>query len=140
MHFSPPFSCIFSPPFFCILSPLLTMLQPILENAFEYVVEKQQSQGVIRVSFVPDGEMLSVVVEDNGKMLTDQKLKQMQELLRCDTFETMETTGMINIHRRIRLIYGTGNSIGLTLERSTLGGLKVTLKIGGTEYVSLADR
>ena len=107
------------------------MLQPILENAFEYVVEKQQSQGKIRVSFVPEGEMLCVIVEDNGKMLTDQKLKQMQDQLTADTFENMETTGMINIHRRIRLIYGTENSVGLTLERSSLGGLKVTLKIGG---------
>jgi two-component system sensor histidine kinase YesM len=116
------------------------MLQPILENAFEYVVEKQQMKGEIRVSFVPDGEMLSVVVEDNGKMLTDQKLQQMQQLLHTDTFETMETTGMINIHRRIQLIYGRDNNIGLTLNRSGLGGLKVTLKIGGVEYVSIADR
>jgi two-component system, sensor histidine kinase YesM len=127
------------PPAYAQMKVPRLMLQPILENTFNYVVEKQQTQGIVRVSYVPAGEMLMIIVEDNGRMLTDEKLLQMQEMLLSDTFEDMETTGMINIHRRIRLIYGTENSIGLTLERSALGGLKVSLKIGGAEHVSLAD-
>ncbi len=119
------------PPEYAQLKVPRLMLQPILENTFNYVVEKQQMQGIVRVSYVPAGEMLMIVVEDNGKMLTDEKLEQMQEMLFSDTFQDMETTGMINIHRRIRLIYGTENSIGLTLERSTLGGAEGVVKDWG---------
>jgi two-component system sensor histidine kinase YesM len=44
-----------------------------------------------------------------------------------DMRDDVETTGMINIHKRIRLKFG--ESSGITLSRSDLGGLKATIRI-----------
>ncbi len=102
------------------------ILQPILENAFEHGVGKRQQAGQIRVSYAYDSEHLEIQVEDNGQHLTDAQLAQMTQGL-TDTAETMEITGMMNIHRRLRLVYGAES--GLTIGRSALGGLNVTLTI-----------
>lgn len=115
------------------------MLQPILENAFKYVAEGQQEHTVISVSYVPCGDSVDIVVEDNGKALTDEKLLELQRKL-ISNDENLETTGMMNIHRRIQLVYGMENGAGITLARSELGGLKVTLKVGGKHGVQNADR
>jgi two-component system sensor histidine kinase YesM len=42
-----------------------------------------------------------------------------------DTGDEIETTGMVNIHRRIRLVFGEES--GLLLARNAWGGLKVEI-------------
>lgn len=101
------------------------ILQPIIENAFKYAVEKTKEKGRISISFRLDDRALRIIVEDNGAHLSDQTLVSVPKLFYDNT--NIETSGLINIHRRIRLIYGDEN--GLSLERSSMGGLKVTLRL-----------
>jgi two-component system sensor histidine kinase YesM len=101
------------------------ILQPIIENAFKYAVEKTKGRGIISISFRLDDRALRIMVEDNGTDLSDHKLADLQKLFYDKS--NIETSGLINIHRRIRLIYGDDN--GLLLERSSMGGLKVTLRL-----------
>lgn len=101
------------------------ILQPILENAFKYAVEQTKVKGLITMRFQQDDHALRIIVEDNGTDLSESKLSALQKLLN-DT-SNIETSGLINIHRRLRLIYGDGH--GLFLERSAMGGLKVTLQL-----------
>jgi two-component system sensor histidine kinase YesM len=75
--------------------------------------------------FKQDDHALRIIVEDNGTDLSESKLSALQKLL-YDT-SNIETSGLINIHRRLRLIYGDEH--GLILERSAMGGLKVTLQL-----------
>lgn len=110
------------------------ILQPIIENAFEYGIEKKKSRGIISVAFEADEKKLDIIVEDNGSDMTDEELEKLQNRLEYNG-EELETTGIINIHRRIRLVYGEKS--GLRVSRSALGGLKVILYIlpGGENYV-----
>lgn len=101
------------------------ILQPILENAFKYAVEQTKVKGLITMRFQQDDHALRIIVEDNGTDLLESKLSALQKLL-YDT-SNIETSGLINIHRRLRLIYGDEH--GLFLERSAMGGLKVTLQL-----------
>lgn len=101
------------------------ILQPILENAFKYAVEQTKVKGLITMRFQQDDHALRIIVEDNGTDLSESKLSALQKLLN-DT-SNIETSGLINIHRRLRLIYGDEH--GLFLERSAMGGLKVTLQL-----------
>ena len=80
---------------------------------------------------------LDIVAEDNGRQLDDADIQAMEEKLKAE--HPPEITGIINIHRRLRLRYG--ENCGVFLSRSPLGGLKVVLRIrvsenkGGNEHV-----
>ncbi|MFD3260034.1 sensor histidine kinase [Paenibacillus lentus] len=107
-----------------IMVPRL-ILQPIIENAFKYGLEKKSANGILRVQIVRDQNELQLIVEDNGEELDDEQLRILNEcLFRPDE---AETTGLLNIHQRVRLKFGKDS--GLYMERSELGGLKATIRI-----------
>ncbi|AEI42874.1 sensor histidine kinase [Paenibacillus mucilaginosus] len=102
------------------------IVQPIIENAFEHSLERKVQDGLIIVRFETDEEEVRVVVEDNGDELTDEKLILISHSLQ-DRDDQAETTGMINIHRRVRMTFGRNG--GLQVSRSVLGGLQATLRL-----------
>lgn len=102
------------------------ILQPILENAFEHGVSKRTKEGKIRVRYQCDVNCLQIFVEDNGLNLTDAQIAQLS-VTTADDSDAAEITGMMNIHRRLVLVYGNGS--GLKIGRSEMGGLCVTLTI-----------
>ncbi|MGO4545421.1 sensor histidine kinase [Paenibacillus sp. 2TAB23] len=101
------------------------IVQPIIENAFEHSLEKKARDGLIVLRFEKDAEEARIIVEDNGDRLTDEDLERMTRSL-CQADEQGEITGMVNIHRRIRMTLEGG---GLTVARSSLGGLQATLSL-----------
>ncbi|MCM3632475.1 sensor histidine kinase [Paenibacillus camelliae] len=101
------------------------IVQPIIENAFKYAVEHTKGPVTILVYFQMVNDKLSIVVEDNGKHLTDEKLLELQK--QFNEIQSSESSGLNNIHRRVRLLYG--EDYGLQVDRSELGGLKVILQI-----------
>lgn len=112
------------------------ILQPLLENVFEHGLYNKEEEGIVRVSFLEKGKELLIAVEDNGDDLKDGEIERMQELLRRE--DDGEITGIINIHKRLRYYFkGKG---GLEINRSGLGGLNITIRIGkeeedGTELI-----
>ncbi|MBW7461058.1 two-component sensor histidine kinase, partial [Paenibacillus sepulcri] len=62
----------------------------------------------------------------SGRAPDDAGMEELRRKLRVRD-DQMETTGLINVHRRIQLVFGQES--GITLERSALGGLKVTILI-----------
>lgn len=102
------------------------ILQPIIENAFEHGLEGKEFDGKLSVRFGMDDLFLSITVEDNGSSFTDLDLAAMSEKL-DNNDDDMEITGIINIHRRLQLKFGS--SSGIILGRSALGGLKVVMQM-----------
>ena len=102
-------------------------LQPILENCIEYGLGASSGNAVIRVAFAEN----SLVVENSGDGFSQQRLLQL-----CHQLETTDddsrTSGLTNVHRRLKLRYGELG--GVELCQSSLGGLKVILKIGGADH------
>lgn len=107
-----------------IMVPRL-ILQPVIENAFKYALENRSANGILRVQIVRVHNYLHLIVEDNGEELDDERIRSLNECLSCP--DEAETTGLLNIHQRIRLKFGQDS--GLYLERSELGGLKATIRI-----------
>ncbi len=106
------------------------ILQPILENAYEHGLRQTAADGRLRISYTREGEDALILVEDSGNTLTDSTIQAMTMSL-SGADHLQETTGLINIHRRLRLRFGDG--YGLTFGRSDLGGLKVTMRIPMSE-------
>ncbi len=102
------------------------IVQPIIENAFEHSLEKKARNGIIEVRFERRDACLCIVIEDNGDRLTDELLESLAHNL-VQPGEASETTGIVNIHRRLIITCGEGS--GLRVARGDSGGLKVTIHI-----------
>ncbi|MED4954092.1 histidine kinase [Paenibacillus macerans] len=116
------------------------IVQPIIENAFKHSLEKKVKDGLIAVRFEKASSQVRIIVEDNGDRLADEALERIRITLH-DVRDQAETTGMVNIHRRIRITFGEDS--GLQTERSELGGLRVTILLadgGDRSGVQNADR
>lgn len=108
-----------------ILVPRL-ILQPLLENAFEHGLENKMKDGILKVSFEEGENEIRIHVEDNGEEVTDEDICNMQtHLMKTDDGEI---TGIRNIHKRLQIYLKEKG--GLRIERSTLGGVKITVCIG----------
>lgn len=116
------------------------IVQPIIENAFEHSLERMVKGGYIAARFAENDDDIRITVEDNGEDLTDEALNRIASSL-ADYSGYQETTGMVNIHRRIAIIFGEGS--GLQVSRSELGGLKVVMRLAKRReefHVSIDDR
>jgi len=113
------------------------ILQPVLENCFNHVFERQLSQGELSVSFSFDEQYIHIDVEDNGKHMDDRQLEHLTTKLAQADRSTEESTGMINVHRRLRLMFGEQS--GLVLSRSELGGLRTTIVIERKDVATDAE-
>lgn len=107
-----------------VLVPRL-VLQPILENAYEHGLENKMAGGIVKMSFSSTDELLQITVEDNGEDLSDRQIERIAMELKLE--EHVETTGMLNVHRRLQLKFG--KQYGLSVSRSSLGGLCVEAAI-----------
>lgn len=101
------------------------IFQPLMENAYSHGLSQITDKGTLRVSYSYDDEFARISVEDSGSGLDDEGLEKLKKQLTDP--EPAETTGLINIHRRLRLRFG--EPCGLSLSRSELGGLKVTMTV-----------
>ncbi|MFB9327969.1 sensor histidine kinase [Paenibacillus aurantiacus] len=111
--------------FHTVLVPRL-IIQPIVENVFEYAFEDGMMNGMIYIGASCTDETIRLTVEDNGESLTDDQIEQLQKKLATSAVQK-EKTGLINVSNRLELIYGEGS--GLFVSRSKHGGLKVELII-----------
>ncbi|MED5020994.1 histidine kinase [Paenibacillus chibensis] len=104
------------------------ILQPIIENAYKHGFGAMAGPGELVVTSCMEEGRFTICVEDNGNNLDDDKLKQLSCKLVHSADRLEETTGLLNVHRRIQLHYGA--DYGIEASRSKLGGLKVLIHLG----------
>ncbi|QHW30941.1 HAMP domain-containing protein [Paenibacillus rhizovicinus] len=111
-----------------VLVPRLT-LQPIIENSYKYGLEEVDGNGRLSIRFLyaASASQLVIEIEDNGKGLSDEELWNLNRKL-SDPPAHIESTGIINVHKRLRLKYGPGSGIKASTD-GKLGGLKISLYI-----------
>ncbi|BBH23241.1 hypothetical protein Back11_45860 [Paenibacillus baekrokdamisoli] len=103
------------------------ILQPIIENAYKHALGNMLKPGELWVHSKQEENVFSMYVEDNGESITDEEIELLRKKLRHSTNRIEETTGLMNVHRRIQLRYG--EEYGITVSRSELGGLQVRIKL-----------
>ncbi|MFD0959172.1 sensor histidine kinase [Paenibacillus chungangensis] len=101
------------------------IVQPVIENAFKHAYGALASGGELFVHTAVEEGYLHIRIEDNGDTLTDRDIEAMSARLAGARNHSQETTGLINVHRRVELMFGPGS--GIVPSRSQLGGLCVSI-------------
>ncbi|MBB6733432.1 sensor histidine kinase [Cohnella zeiphila] len=102
------------------------ILQPFIENAYQYGLETKRRNGRIAVTMTGQDGQLLLSVEDNGERLTDADLRRIEANLEKQGAD-MEYTGMLNVHRRLQIRFGA--EYGVSVARGEMGGMKATLRL-----------
>lgn len=112
-----------------LLVPRL-ILQPLVENAFVHGLEGKKEGGILAIGFAMLGAGLCIVIEDNGECINAARIAELNLQLRNTALDA-ETTGLVNVHRRLQIQYGADS--GLVFMRSPLGGFRVEMAIMPTK-------
>ena len=95
------------------------ILQPIVENAILYSMEKENNKGKISLKCYKSTKGIRIVVEDNGVGMSKDKLENV-----LNKEASINRVGVINVHERIQLNYGL--EYGLKVESIEGKGTKIT--------------
>ncbi|MEK5355981.1 sensor histidine kinase [Paenibacillus sp. FSL L8-0709] len=105
------------------LPPLV--LQPLVENAVIHGIEPIAKEGLVRITGSCVGREMTLTVEDDGQGMTTEGIIDLENKLSRAMDEEMGC-GLWNVHQRMRLRFG--ETSGLRISPSPLGGLQVTLQ------------
>ncbi|WP_127585074.1 sensor histidine kinase [Paenibacillus koleovorans] len=108
-----------------LLIPRMIVL-PLVENAFKYVFHTTPKKGELWIHDKEIDGTYWLCVEDNGDVLSDEEIDALRGRL-ADAQDQQESTGLINVHQRVQIEFGTGS--GIELSRSQLGGLCVAIRL-----------
>lgn len=103
------------------------LVQPLVENAVIYNVEKSFADITINVSCEDKDDHILISIEDNGIGIEQTKLEKLKEDLKRGVKDAKGHIGLLNVNNRIKLIYG--NEYCLSIESSSKGTI-ITLVIG----------
>lgn len=112
------------------------ILQPIVENAIEHGIAKQDRGELVLRSRL-EGDTLVLEVENDGEM-KDTDRQTVARLLRWtpdqdqDTVEDEGSIGIRNVNRRLKLLYGEAG--GLTISEAEKGRVLARITIPHVEF------
>ena len=104
------------------------MLQPIMENAIIHAFGDASQGYRIRIRSYCQDDTLFLLVEDNGKGMTDEELTSLrQALLLADISD--KSIGLVNVNQRIRLFYGEDYGIHIDSHAGRGTVIQITLPV-----------
>ncbi|MDQ1908995.1 histidine kinase [Paenibacillus sp. GD4] len=103
------------------------ILQPVIENVYQHGLRDTIDGGEFEVRFEHRDGCLVIVIEDNGQEMPTAEYEELKRKLQVTEWIDAETTGLVNVHRRLRLEYGERG--GIVFNRAPGGGNQVLLRI-----------
>ncbi|MDF2959344.1 MAG: multi-sensor signal transduction histidine kinase [Paenibacillus sp.] len=98
-------------------------LQPLVENVYQHGLFMENS-GLMHIRSLRKENDLYLIVEDTGKGLTDERLKEIRYQMEKE--QMGPSIGLANVNKRIKLMYES--PYGLSMERDEEDGLtRVTI-------------
>lgn len=101
-------------------------IQPLVENAINHGLRNRKGEKKVRVSARAEESSLVIVVEDNGVGMTKEKIGALYQEDEGQE-DKSKSIGILNIHRRMKLLYG--EAYGVKLESEPDKGTRVYLRI-----------
>ncbi|MFJ5715828.1 sensor histidine kinase [Neobacillus sp. NPDC093127] len=116
------------------------VFQPIVENSIIHGTEP--TNGVIRITISvflkPENDSYTIRIQDTGMGISEPILQKINENLeQKDVMEGGPNIGIVNVHRRIHLLFG--KNFGLSIESSVEQGVAVDIKLPLSVPVKLVE-
>ena len=102
------------------------VLQPIIENYFIHGIRMRDNDNFIRIMVEKKECDYEIIVEDNGRGMSEEDIREKNEQLMENVMETNKSIGISNVNRRIKAVYG--NAYGVRMEQVVTGGIRVILR------------
>ena len=112
--------------FYDYLIPKLSV-QPIVENALYHGIKNKRGGGKITITGEEKRDHFSIVVEDTGKGMPLDKLREIRKAIREGNPEKNVVYGLYNVNERIRLNFGEG--YGVHIESLLDKGTRVVIRL-----------
>ncbi len=105
------------------------ILQPLVENAFTHGIKGLEENALIHITGRVEEDRLLFTVEDNGKGIAPERLRELEAALKLPPFEmrARRMIGLPNVNNRIKLYYG--ESYGVTLQSEPGRGTRVSVTL-----------
>lgn len=88
------------------------LFQPIVENALVHGMENKVGQCLIRIEVHPQGDAIRVCIEDDGNGISAQRMRQLMQ----EEASPSGRVGLLNVRRRLRLVYGEASQLSIVSE------------------------
>ena len=95
-------------------------LQPLVENYFAHGVDHRRTDNVISIKALKQEGYVEILVNDNGRGMSAEKLAEIQTKLAQRTFEhtvdyseKRQSIGIVNVHERFVLYFGDRYNISV---------------------------
>ncbi|WP_150273452.1 sensor histidine kinase [Paenibacillus tepidiphilus] len=108
-----------------LLPPLI--IQPLVENSVVHGLENKEGTVHVMVDITYAGDMLQIVVSDDGIGIKEQRLIQILELINKAEEEPQSRIGLRNVHQRLVMYYGAEH--GLNIESKDGHGTTISFSI-----------
>lgn len=106
------------------------IVQPILENAVKYGMEKKRELK-IEIEARCVGERLEISVRDNGPGIEPEVMETLTQYMENPDMERKTSFGLMNVHDRLRLMYG--ERYGIRIQTQQGRTTEVVLSFPGGE-------
>ena len=110
------------------------IIQPLIENAVYHGLEMKKGGGTIELNIYKMNNILYIIVKDNGLGIEEVTLENIKAQMNADVLNNFDDMlydnskiGVINVHRRLRLLYG--DEFGLTIQSEYREGTTIIIKI-----------
>lgn len=101
------------------------VIQPLVENYFKHGIDFTRFDNALSVKVLQEGKRVRIIIKDNGKGMTEKRLKQIEEKLSHPKVELHGSIGLQNVNERLHASFGS--SYYMSLENNETGGLTVSI-------------
>ncbi|WP_409023015.1 sensor histidine kinase [Enterococcus faecium] len=101
------------------------VIQPLVENYFKHGIDFTRFDNALSVKVLQEVKRVRIIIKDNGKGMTEKRLKQIEEKLSHPKVELHGSIGLQNVNERLRASFGS--SYYMSLENNETGGLTVSI-------------
>ena len=109
-------------------------LQPLVENYFAHGVDNRRTDNVISIKALKQDGFVEILVVDNGRGMSSEKLASIREKLRQRQFEHQasysdqkQSIGIVNVHERFVLYFG--DRYAITIDSAEQVGVQYRITI-----------
>lgn len=102
------------------------VIQPLAENALKHGLKDKSSGGILRIDCLIDGDVLKIIVEDNGCGMTDERI---HEIMSENQSVNGGHIGIHNIQERIHMYFGPDYGIEILSQPDLFTRFEVTLPL-----------